>query len=139
MSNLRIIYPTADGGVAVIVPAPNCGLSLNEIAAKDVPPGTDFQIVDVSEIPSDRTFRKAWVKAGNGIGHDMPKAKEIAHEKRRSARAVEFAPLDIEATIPAKAAQAESAREAIRQKYAAMQNQIDAAQTPEQLKTIITG
>jgi hypothetical protein len=56
----RIIYPTDDGGVAVIVPAPNCGLTIEQIAAKDVPAGKDYQIVDVSEIPSDRTFRNAW-------------------------------------------------------------------------------
>ena len=57
--NSRIVYPTDDGGVAVIVPA-DCGLSIEEIAAKDVPAGKPFEIVDVSEIPSDRTFRGAW-------------------------------------------------------------------------------
>ena len=56
----RIIYPTDDGGVAVIVPAPNSGLSIEQIAEKDVPAGKEYQIVDVSEIPSDRTFRNAW-------------------------------------------------------------------------------
>lgn len=57
--NQRIIYPTDDGGVAVIVPA-DCGLTIDEIAAKDVPEGKPFKIVDVSEIPADRTFRAAW-------------------------------------------------------------------------------
>ena len=56
----RIIYPTADGGVAVIVPTDECGLTIEAIAAKDVPAGTPFKIVDVSDIPSDRTFRNAW-------------------------------------------------------------------------------
>ena len=58
--NQRIIYPTEDGGVAVIVPAPECGLTIEEIAAKDVPAGKTYKIVDVSDIPSDRTFRNAW-------------------------------------------------------------------------------
>lgn len=58
--NQRIIYPTPDGGVAVIVPAPDCGLTIREIAAKDVPAGVEYKIVDVSEVPSDRTFRNAW-------------------------------------------------------------------------------
>ena len=58
--NSRIVYPTDDGGVAVIVPAAECGLTIEEIAAKDVPAGKPFEIVDVSEIPSDRTFRGAW-------------------------------------------------------------------------------
>jgi hypothetical protein len=57
--NSRIIYPTDDGGVAVIVPA-DCGLTIEEIAAKDVPAGKPYEIVDVADIPSDRTFRGAW-------------------------------------------------------------------------------
>lgn len=58
--NQRIIYPTDDGGVAVIIPAAECGLSIEEIAAKDVPAGKPYKIVDVSDIPADRTFRGAW-------------------------------------------------------------------------------
>ena len=85
--NQRIIYPTDDGGVAVIVPAPDArgkvlvseavyeGEKLVQeavyrdetdaefiarIAAKDVPAGKAFKIVDVADIPSDRTFRNAW-------------------------------------------------------------------------------
>ena len=72
--NQRIIYPNDDGGVSVIVPAAECGLTIEEIAAKDVPPivvrGPEnsivsstprpFQIVDVADIPSERTFRGAW-------------------------------------------------------------------------------
>ena len=57
---MRIVYPTDEGGVAVIIPAAECGLTIEEIAAKDVPTGKPFKIVDVSEIPSDRTFRGAW-------------------------------------------------------------------------------
>jgi hypothetical protein len=57
--NSRIIFPTDDGGVAVIVPA-DCGLTIEEIAAKDVPMGKPYKIVDVSDVPSDRTFRNAW-------------------------------------------------------------------------------
>ena len=58
--NQRIVYPTDDGGVAIIIPAPECGLSIEAIAAKDVPNGKPFKIVDVSDIPTDRTFRNAW-------------------------------------------------------------------------------
>jgi hypothetical protein len=57
--NQRIIYPTDEGGVAIIIPA-DCGMTIEEIAAKDVPAGKPYKIVDVSEIPSDRTFRNAW-------------------------------------------------------------------------------
>ena len=55
----RIIYQTDEGGVAIIVPA-DCGLTIEEIAAKDVPAGKPFQIVDVADIPTDRLFRGAW-------------------------------------------------------------------------------
>jgi hypothetical protein len=55
----RIIYPTDDGGVAILTPA-DCGLSIEEIADKDVPKGKPYKIVDVSDIPTDRTFRNAW-------------------------------------------------------------------------------
>ena len=58
--NQRIIYPTDEGGVAVIIPAAECGLSIEAIAAKDVPVGKPFKIVDVADIPTDRTFRNAW-------------------------------------------------------------------------------
>ena len=58
--NQRIIYPTDNGGVAIIVPAPKCGLTIEEIAAKDVPEGKPYKIVDVADIPTDRTFRNAW-------------------------------------------------------------------------------
>lgn len=58
--NQRIIYPNDEGGVSVIIPAPECGLTIEEIAAKDVPAGKPYKIVDVSDIPSDRTFRGAW-------------------------------------------------------------------------------
>ena len=55
----RIIYPTNEGGVAIIVPA-DCGLTIEQIVAKDVPAGKPYQIVDVADIPTDRTFRNAW-------------------------------------------------------------------------------
>jgi hypothetical protein len=58
--NQRIIYPTDDNSVAVIIPAIECGLTIEEIAAKDVPAGKPYKIVDVADVPSDRTFRNAW-------------------------------------------------------------------------------
>tara|TARA_R110000868_G_scaffold8638_1_gene44497 strand:+ start:571 stop:759 length:189 start_codon:yes stop_codon:yes gene_type:complete len=57
--NSRIIYPT-DKGVSIIVPTPECNLTIEQIAAKDVPEGKPYKIVDISDIPTDRTFRDAW-------------------------------------------------------------------------------
>lgn len=98
--NKRIIFPNDDGGVSVLIPAPQARATLvfeavyeteyveptdggpgyelkklvtpevsrpetddeflARIAAKDVPAGKPFKIVDVSEIPTDRTERDAW-------------------------------------------------------------------------------
>ena len=58
--NQRIIYPNDEGGVSILIPAVECGLTIEEIAAKDVPAGKPYKIVDVSNIPTDRTFRNAW-------------------------------------------------------------------------------
>jgi hypothetical protein len=65
---------------------------------------------------------------------NVTKAKDIAHDKRREARSFEFAPLDIKATIPSEAAAAETARQVIRDKYAAMQTAIDSASTVDEIK-----
>ena len=51
----RIIYPTDEGGVAVIIPAESI-----EAAMKDIPEGKPYKIVEASDIPEDRTFRNAW-------------------------------------------------------------------------------
>ena len=69
---------------------------------------------------------------------DMLKAKEIAHEKRRAARTIEFAPLDVQVTIPTMSEQAEAKRAEIRSKYDAIQMQIDAAESVDVLKSIIS-
>jgi hypothetical protein len=74
--NQRIIYPTDNGGVAVIIPAPECLLehTIKEIALKDVPAGKPFKILDVTDIPEDRTFRAAWevdvAALTDGVGAD---------------------------------------------------------------------
>ena len=68
---------------------------------------------------------------------NIAKAKNIAHDARRTARSAEFAPLDIKATIPSEATAAEAARQVIRDKYAAMQTAIDAASTVDQIKAVM--
>jgi hypothetical protein len=71
---------------------------------------------------------------------NMTKAKVIAHDARRAARSKEFEPFDavIMKQIPGNdAAVAEAERQKIREKYVALQAQMDAAQTPEQLKALM--
>ena len=58
----RIIYKNPDNSVSIIVPSPNALqiMTIEQIAKKDVPTGYKYKIVDVSEIPSDRSLRNAW-------------------------------------------------------------------------------
>jgi hypothetical protein len=68
------------------------------------------------------------------------KAKAVAHDIRRQRRAEEFAPLDevIMKQIPGTDVQAvEAQRQAIRDKYAALQSNIDAAEDAQSLRTLI--
>lgn len=68
-----IIYPNERGGIAIVYPAPNCGISLEEIARKDVPAGLPHIIIDEADVPSDLTFFDAFEADfsephGHGIG-----------------------------------------------------------------------
>lgn len=60
--NQRIIYPNDDGGVSILIPTPEylAEHTIEELAAKDVPAGKPYKIVDVADISTDRTFRNAW-------------------------------------------------------------------------------
>jgi hypothetical protein len=70
----RIIYQNEEGGVSVIIPA-DCGLTIEQIAAKDVPAGLPYKIVDVADIPTDRSERSAWTvdeaDLTDGVGADF--------------------------------------------------------------------
>ena len=132
----KIIYTNSEGGVSVVHPT-------GEVPISELPAKlglTDYEIVADDVIPTDRTFRNAWVKSGATVSEDLPKCKEIAHERRREARAEEFKPHDevISKQIPgADATAAEAARAAIRTKYATMQTEIDAATTTAEIKTAL--
>jgi hypothetical protein len=58
----RIVYNNDEGGISIIIPTAEwlAEHTIEELAAKDVPAGKEYHIVNVSEIPSDRTFRNAW-------------------------------------------------------------------------------
>jgi len=59
-SDKRFIYENDEGGISIVIPADNCGLTLEEIKAKDCPSGKTVYTVDKSAIPTDRSFRNAW-------------------------------------------------------------------------------
>jgi hypothetical protein len=134
----RIIFQNESGGVSVIIPSGE--LSIEQVAKKDVPAGVPYEIVDVSEVPSDRTFRDAWVMGDCCIDHDLDKCKAIGHDRRRAARAEEFKPYDeiIAKQIPGvTAVEAEAARQAIRNKYVTIQDAIESAEDPDAIKAAL--
>jgi hypothetical protein len=133
MTTSRIIYQSESGGVSVIVPTGSV-----ELALKDIPENTPYSIVSADDIPGDRTFRNAWVIGMDGcVEHDLDQCRAIGHDKRRAARTKAFAPFDeiIAKQIPgADATAAEEARQAIREKYALIQDAIDVAEDPDTIK-----
>ena len=139
MTNQRIIFQNAEGGVSVIIPTGE--LPIEEVAKKDVPEGVPYEIVTTDAIPSDRTFRGAWVMGDCCVEHDLDKCKALGHDMRRQQRAEEFKPYDevIAKQIPGMdAVAAEVARQAIRDKYATIQGKIDAAKSPAAIKTALS-
>ena len=56
--NQRIIYPNDEGGVSIVIPTGE--VSIDQMIAQSVPVGKPYKIVDVADIPTDRTFRNAW-------------------------------------------------------------------------------
>ena len=136
----RIIFQNESGGVSVIIPTGE--LPIEEVAAKDVPEGVAHEIVEDDAIPADRFFRNAWVANGAAVEVDLDQAKSIGHDIRRTQREAEFAPFDaiIMKQIPGNsAAEAEASRQAIREKYALIQDAINVAETPDEIKSALEG
>lgn len=81
-----IICPNDDGWLSVISPAPECGLSIEEIARKDVPAGKPYHIINADQLPQEHMFFEAWEADfsnpdGHGIGHDAWFAEQAAKEQ----------------------------------------------------------
>ena len=130
---LKIVYEQENGIIAVVHPTGE--VPIEDLVGSVVPPGTPYEIVNESIIPTDRTFRSAWKATNVGIAstatevyEDLAVAKEIAHEMRRAKRNELFAPYDeiIMKQIPGHdAVAAEAARAVIRTEYAGIQSAIE--------------
>ena len=59
-SDYRFVYTRDDGGVSIVCPSDNCGLTLQQIKDKDCPKDRTVYTVNKSAIPTDRSFRNAW-------------------------------------------------------------------------------
>lgn len=132
-----IIFKQDNGSVGVVYPGTS-GAPVEEIANQMVPSGAERKIVDFDSLPAEQVFFNAW-EYNDGVSVNITKAREIVHVLRRAARAVEFAPYDdiIAKQIPGEdAAEAEAERQKIREKYEAIQADIDAESNFQNLKAI---
>lgn len=88
-----IIYKNANGNVSICYPSPD--LDVNEVARKDVPIGTDYWIVEDTDLPSDFEFFNAWEldifalgnPTGTSIGTEawQEEQKAIKEQKEKDA------------------------------------------------------
>ena len=82
----QIIFPNNDGTIAIVYPTLECGLTISEIARKDVPAGKPYLILNTSDMPQSYEFWAAWEAdfsspAGYGIGHDAWFAEQAAKQQ----------------------------------------------------------
>ena len=91
---MKIVYPNNDGGISIIVPSLRWSGTMEELAAKDVPAGKPYKIVEDSVIPSDRTFRDAWDNYEK-INVNFSKAQTITKERLRKERKPLFEEQDV--------------------------------------------
>lgn len=76
-----IVYIDSSGQLVEVAPNPDCGLSIEQIALKDVPAGIPYKIIDRQNIPADLTFRDAWtidMSNPDGCGADYGIGSERA-------------------------------------------------------------
>ena len=141
---MRIIYTNAEGGVSIVTPVDNCGLTLQEIIDRSVPPNTPHTVVEDDELPADRTYRNSWEigQDRRTIVHNTDKAKAIHRDIIRAARAERFKVLDVQYTRADERGPAGNADKlAIARERQALRDAtdhpgIDAATTPEELKRV---
>lgn len=72
-----------------------CGLTIEQIAEKDVPKGSDYTIVDSNSIPSDLTFFPVWKYNEGQVEIDLDGAKKLWKNKWREARKPKLEALDL--------------------------------------------
>lgn len=138
-----VVFKNTDGSCGVIHPSPKCGLTIEEVATKDVPKGLEYRIIDKSLLPQDRYFRNAWTDDNptDTVDIDMEKARSIHMDKIRKARDKKFKEMgfpvkldtDLEAAVIPK--QTRDKLQALRDIPQTLD--LSVAQTPEELKAIM--
>jgi hypothetical protein len=79
-----IIYPQEDNSIAVVVPVPECTISIGEIARKDVPAGLPYLIIEADDLPKDMDFFSAWeADFSNPDGYGIGAEAWFAEQNKR--------------------------------------------------------
>jgi len=145
----RIVYMRPDGGMSIVIPASNGRIGdeteddfIARIRQNNLPlDAIDIQIVEETDIPTDRYFRNAWKHSAGAISVDMPKARDIHRDKLREMRAPKLAALDVEYMRADERGDTQTKSTVSAKKQAlrdiTVDPTIEAAQTPEELKAII--
>lgn len=138
MQDERIIFQNESGWISVVVPREDIAVDMVKLAEKTVPNGVAYEIVDVSEIPSDRTFRNAWEKSGIKISVNMSRALAIHKDKLRVDRLPELEALDREFMLALEAGADTSGIAAKKQALRDMpaDARLAGAKTPGELKAL---
>lgn len=89
-----VIYKGPENSVSVLYPC-ECGLTIEQIAEKDVPNGSDYAIVNAESIPSDLTFFPVWKYNEGEVEIDSDGAKELWKNKWREVRKPKLEALDL--------------------------------------------
>ena len=71
-----ILFPNDNGGVSVIIPAPEFADQIEAVAHKDVPAGKPWRIVDDSTLPP-RESRDRWLWTADGALDVAPEPEPI--------------------------------------------------------------
>ena len=136
MGKVCIAYKRSDGGVSIVHPYLECGLTLEQIIAKDVPAGAEQKIMDTDDL-QDRSFRDAWeFHKDDGIAVSLDKAKEITKERLRSERAPLLEAQDVEFTKAIEAGSDFTLIVAEKQRLRDITQLAETATTLEELKSI---
>lgn len=137
-----IVFKNPDGSCGVVHPSPNAGISIEEIAKKDVPARLPFRITHINNLPKDRYFRGAWTddNSTETVDVHMDKARQIHLEKIRFIRTTKFKELGFPVQLDTdleKAIIPENTRNKLQALRDIPQNlDLSIATTPEELKSI---
>ena len=102
------------------------------------PDNTPYEIINVDQLPPDRTFRNAWKKGsgGNKIDIDFPKAQDITKRRLRAERKPLLEEQDVLFTRAQETGADTSAIVAEKNRLRDITNQVDTATTLDQLKAL---